>query len=200
MKAILVLILLASTASAEEAPKKLRPKQSQPVATPAKWDKELTARLGKPAEGVVNVFNTHTHETLVLPARADATVDGGTMNKFLRDHFTNHPTNMEPRLAKVLVGAAMHFKSLRIDIVSGYRSPKFNLILRKKGHEVARDSQHTRGTAVDFRVKGVTTRQLLAYVKSLRLGGAGFYPNSAFVHADTGPIRFWLGDWRRIEG
>jgi uncharacterized protein YcbK (DUF882 family) len=66
-------------------------------------------------------------------------------------------------------------------------------MLRKKGHEVARDSQHTYGHAVDFRIPGVATRALLEYVKSLHLGGAGYYPDSEFVHADTGPVRFWAG-------
>ena len=51
-------------------------------------------------------------------------------------------------------------------------------MLRKKGHEVARDSQHPRGTAVDFRVAGVPTKLLLRFVQSLHLGGVGYYPES----------------------
>ena len=81
----------------------------------------------------------------------------------------------------------------RIEVVSGYRSPKYNLMLRKKGHQVAKASQHTEGHAVDFRVRGVPTPVLLRYVRSLRRGGVGFYPHSQFVHSDTGPIRFWKG-------
>jgi uncharacterized protein YcbK (DUF882 family) len=46
---------------------------------------------------------------------------------------------------------------------------------------------------VDFRIRGVPTAALVGYVRSLRLGGAGFYPGSEFVHADTGPIRTWAG-------
>jgi uncharacterized protein YcbK (DUF882 family) len=30
-------------------------------------------------------------------------------------------------------------------------------------------------------------------VRSLHLGGVGYYPESKFVHADVGPIRFWRG-------
>jgi uncharacterized protein YcbK (DUF882 family) len=33
----------------------------------------------------------------------------------------------------------------------------------------------------------------LRFVRSLRLGGVGFYPESKFVHADVGRIRFWRG-------
>ena len=112
---------------------------------------------------------------------------------FLRDHFTNQATNVDPELAEVLVSAALHFHAQRVDVVSGYRSPKYNLILRKKGHQVARESQHTQGNAVDFRIPGVATERLLGFVRSLRMGGVGFYPHTHFVHSDTGRIRYWQG-------
>jgi uncharacterized protein YcbK (DUF882 family) len=112
---------------------------------------------------------------------------------FLRDHFTNQPTNMDTRLIGVLEHVAGKFSAKRIEVVSGYRSPKYNLMLRKKGHQVARHSQHMEGNAVDFRIRGVATKSVLHYVKSLRLGGVGYYPNSQFVHSDTGPIRYWTG-------
>jgi uncharacterized protein YcbK (DUF882 family) len=66
-------------------------------------------------------------------------------------------------------------------------------MLRKKGHEVARDSEHPRGHAVDFRIPDVPTLTLLRFIKSLHLGGVGYYPESNFVHADVGRIRFWRG-------
>ena len=65
--------------------------------------------------------------------------------------------------------------------------------LRKKGHEVARDSAHPRGQAVDFRIPEVPTKTLLRYVRSLKLGGVGYYPESRFVHCDVGPVRYWRG-------
>jgi len=142
----------------------------------------------------VNLHNIWTHETVVVSAKGSASgIDQPTLDTFLRCHFTDELTHMDGRLMSVLVGAARKFAADRLDVVSGFRSPKFNLMLRKKGHEVARDSQHTYGHAVDFRVSGVGTRTLLAYVKSLHLGGAGFYPESEFVHADTGPVRYWAG-------
>ena len=78
-------------------------------------------------------------------------------------------------------------------MVSGYRSPKFNLMLRKKGHQVARESQHTLGTAVDFRVRGASTEALNQFVRSLHIGGVGYYPRNKFIHADTGRVRYWSG-------
>jgi uncharacterized protein YcbK (DUF882 family) len=174
----------------------LAAKKQAPVPSRAEKDK-LEARLrklvGKPAPAVINLQNIWTNEDLVLDAKPGAAVDSGTFDRFLRCHFTNEPTHMDQRLQAVLLGAALRFKTERIEIVSGYRAPKFNLMLRKHGHEVARDSQHSYGHAVDFRLPGVPTRRVLGFVRSLHLGGAGYYPESEFVHADTGPIRTWAG-------
>jgi len=112
---------------------------------------------------------------------------------FLRDHYTKQSTQADTRLAFVLAAAAIRFRAPRIDIVSGFRSPKYNLMLRKKGHQVARESQHVQGTAVDFRIRGVETETLREFVRSLRMGGVGYYPRTRFIHADTGKIRYWQG-------
>jgi len=148
---------------------------------------------GERIEPVTTLFNVWTHEALpILPGQTPTTL-GKRFCMFLRDHFTNQPTNMDTRLIGVLEHVAGKFSAKRIEVVSGYRSPKYNLMLRKKGHQVARHSQHMEGNAVDFRIRGVATKSVLHYVKSLRLGGVGYYPNSQFVHSDTGPIRYWTG-------
>jgi uncharacterized protein YcbK (DUF882 family) len=141
---------------------------------------------------VTTLFNIWTHEALpILPG--DGHEIDNRFRLFLRDHFTNQATHMDVRLIDVLRRVAGKFSARRIEVVSGYRSPKYNLMLRKKGHQVARHSQHMEGHAVDFRIRGVATRQVLHYVRSLRMGGVGFYPHSQFVHSDTGPIRYWTG-------
>ena len=114
-------------------------------------------------------------------------------DELARDHFTNQATTMDARLFDTVVRAAERFHARYVEIVSGFRAPKYQLMLRKKGHEVARESQHPRGDAVDFRVAGVPTRVLWRFVRSLHLGGVGYYPDSKFVHADVGPVRFWRG-------
>jgi hypothetical protein len=112
---------------------------------------------------------------------------------FLRDHYTKESTWADTRLVHILAAAALRFRSNRVEVVSGYRSPKYNLMLRKKGRQVARESQHLQGTAVDFRVYNVKTEALHEFVRALRLGGVGFYPRTRFVHADTGKVRYWSG-------
>ncbi|HEY6036115.1 MAG TPA: DUF882 domain-containing protein [Kofleriaceae bacterium] len=136
------------------------------------------------------MFNEHTHEWLAV----DPTAPPADTDHFLRDHYTNKWTKMDPALVPIVVKAAKSFHSDVVDIVSGFRHPKFNLILRKKGHQVARDSQHTHGNAIDFFLPHVTTQQLQAWAKAQKLGGVGLYLQSGFVHMDTGPIRFWSGD------
>lgn len=153
----------------------------------------MTSRLklvGATLRPVTTLFNMWTHE--VLPLVPGQPV-GDRFHPFLRDHFTNQATQMDVRLIDVLSQVARKFRAARIEVVSGYRSPKYNLMLRKKGHQVARSSQHCEGHAVDFRIRGVPTTVLLKYVRSLRRGGVGYYPHSQFVHSDTGRIRFWKG-------
>jgi len=156
----------------------------------ADWLTTPSGRAGSRILPITTLFNVWTHEA--LPVLPGAWVEE-RFHRFLRDHYTNQATWMDTRLIGVLAGAARRFSADRIEIVSGYRSPKYNLMLRKKGHQVARQSQHTEGHAVDFRIPGVPTQTLLGYVRSLRLGGVGFYPHSRFVHSDTGRVRFWKG-------
>lgn len=145
----------------------------------------------KPAK-LINLYNRWTRDWLPIDPADPPSLD--QFNAFLRDHFTNEAREMEPRLLPALIKAANQFKSDIVEVVSGFRHPKYNLMLRKKGRQVARDSQHTRGTAVDFAIPGVPVEKLHAWAKAQKLGGVGIYHNSKFVHIDTGPIRFWSGD------
>jgi uncharacterized protein YcbK (DUF882 family) len=187
-RALVALLALTATAAAE-AP--YQPKKD-------------TARLGKttrhgaaPTPGakpakLINLYNMWTHDWLAVdPTNPPSLVE---INTFLRDHFTNEVTKMEPKLIATVTEAAKQFKSDIANVVSGFRHPKYNLMLRKKGHQVARDSQHTHGNAVDFAIPGVSTEKLHEWAKAQKLGGVGIYLSSKFVHMDTGPIRFWEGD------
>jgi hypothetical protein len=174
-----------------------RAARAKPPVLPKRGPGLLTARLPKalPPPGtritpLTTLFNLRTREA--LPILPGVPLEE-RLSPFLRDHYTNQSKPMDGRLVDVLSRAALQFSAPRIEVVSAYRSPKFNLMLRKKGREVARSSQHTEGQAVDFRIRGVPTKQLLHFVRALRVGGVGYYPQSQFVHSDTGPIRFWKG-------
>ena len=181
---------LSDKARAREVPAAAR------QAERAKLERDLKKRLGKKPPPLINIYNTWTHELVVVDAAAakvkQPALTAAEVNHFLRCHFTNHEIQMDERLFPVLIAAAAHFKVDRVDIVSGFRAPKYNLMLRKKGHRVARDSQHTYGHAVDFRLPGITTERLRDWARRLRLGGVGYYQGDGFVHVDVGPIRYWV--------
>jgi hypothetical protein len=183
------------------APASALPDPAAPMSPMSKKDRAALAKSTKhgspPAPGqrpgkLVNLYNFWTKEW--LPIDPTALPPRSTINRFLRDHFTNKPAAMEPKLVDIVAAAAANFHSDVVNIVSGFRHPKYNLILRKKGHQVARDSQHTHGNAIDFFVPNVATAALHAWAKAQKLGGVGLYTESGFVHMDTGPIRFWSGE------
>lgn len=185
--ALVALLVLAAHAAAGDLPKKDRERAQKSPHHGA-----VTVAIGAPPAPLLNLYNEHTHEWLAFaPASPPADV---TVDNFLRDHFTNRHTAMDPKLIHILIAAAAAFHADTVDIVSGFRHPKYNLMLRKKGHQVARDSQHTHGNAIDFYLPHVATLDLHAWAKRQKLGGVGLYLDSGFVHMDTGPIRYWSGD------
>jgi uncharacterized protein YcbK (DUF882 family) len=177
----------AATASAEA----YQSKKDRERATKTTQHPPVLAPGSKP-DKLVNLFNEHTHDWLAV----DATdlPNESAVDTLLRDHFTNMETKMDPRLIGIAISAAKQFKSDLVTVVSGFRHPKFNLMLRKKGHQVARDSQHTHGNALDFSLPTCSTQQLEKWAKAQKVGGVGVYLESGFVHMDTGPIRTWSGE------
>ncbi len=175
--------------------------QAEPSPKEAKKDRERAAKstrhgmgpkVGQKPGRLINLFNGWTNEWLAV--ELGTKLPQATIDRFLRDHYTNQPGTMEPRLPEILMAAADHFKSDRVIVVSGFRHPKYNLLLRKKGHQVARDSNHTHGTAIDFNIPKVTTEALHAWAKDQKIGGVGLYLQSGFIHMDTGPVRYWSGE------
>jgi hypothetical protein len=77
-----------------------------------------------------------------------------------------------------------------LHIISAYRSPVTNEMLRRRSSGVARNSLHTQGKALDFAIPGVSMEELRAAGLRLQRGGVGYYPGS-FVHMDVGGIRHW---------
>jgi len=149
------------------------------------------SRPGQRPEPVINLINLHTGERLAV---ADHEIPSAALvNRFLRCRWTQRQTRMAPSLIRWVLEAAHHFGAREVHVVSGFRHPKFNRVLWKKGRQVARRSNHRLGKAVDFRLVGVDVERLFQYLKRRRLGGVGRYPQSQFVHLDTGRFRTWGG-------
>lgn len=146
-------------------------------------------RRGDQAEPVLYARHLHTLE--VMPLRGPH--PEGALRRFFRCRYTDEPADHPAELIAGVIAAADHFKAGQVHIISGFRHPKFNLMLTKKGREVARDSQHARSQAIDFSLPGVDAAALYKYARKQWKGGVGYYPVSQFVHIDTGKRRTWKG-------
>ena len=78
-----------------------------------------------------------------------------------------------------------------VEILSGYRSPQTNAMLRKRSSGVAKKSYHLKGKALDFRLPNQDLRKTHRAALSLKAGGVGLYSRSQFIHVDSGPVRNW---------
>ena len=77
------------------------------------------------------------------------------------------------------------------EVISGYRSPATNEMLRHRSEGVASGSLHMQGQAIDIRLADVPLGALRDAALATRRGGVGYYPASDFVHVDTGRVRAW---------
>ncbi len=116
------------------------------------------------------------------------------INVVLRDFRTNQLFPIDPRAIDIIY--AVHQQTQHTDpyeILSGYRCPKTNAMLREGTSKtgVAKNSLHMTGQAIDLRLPGFDTKRVRDLAKSLRAGGVGYYPKSNFVHMDTGDVRSW---------
>lgn len=151
-----------------------------------------------PASGAreLALAHLHTRERVALVYAVDEhfVPDAlGTLNHFLRDHYSGAVGEMDPQLYELLHRVRrMLGSSERYEVISGYRAPATNAHLRAtRGGGVAQGSLHTQGRAVDVRLPGVALADLRDAALSLRAGGVGYYPRENFVHIDTGRVRRW---------
>lgn len=145
----------------------------------------------------LKLFFIHTKEKAEITFKRNGRYDQAGLNKinnFLRDWRRNEPTKMDPRLLDLVwsvyqsVGARDY-----INVVSAYRSPATNSMLRSRSRGVAKKSQHMLGKAMDFYIPGVSLKKLRETGMKMQVGGVGYYPRSGspFVHMDVGSVRHW---------
>jgi len=152
----------------------------------------------KPIGRSLELFNTHTSETVSVVYRTGDDYDIAALARFnhlLRDHRNNLEYEIDPRLFDQLhdLALAAHCDA-RYEIISGYRSPESNdKMSAKPGSGVAKKSLHMQGRALDVRLKGCPCSQLRDLALAAKQGGVGYYERSDFVHIDTGAFRTWVG-------
>src|SRR5438105_5913378 len=145
----------------------------------------------------LSFHHTHSDEDLTVTFKRDGRYDEEALkelNHFLRDWRSQEQTTMDRHLFDILWEVYRDVDGKKpIQIISSYRSPSTNSMLRRRSSGVARFSQHMLGHAMDFFVPDVPLEQIRFAGLRLQRGGVGFYPTSGspFVHLDTGSIRHW---------
>jgi len=145
----------------------------------------------------LSFHHTHSDEDLTVTFKRNGRYDEGALtqiNHYLRDWRSQDQTTMDPHLFDILWEVYRDVDGKKpIQIISAYRSPATNAMLRRRSSGVARSSQHMLGHAMDFFIPDVPLEQIRFAGLRLQRGGVGFYPTSGspFVHLDTGNIRHW---------
>jgi uncharacterized protein YcbK (DUF882 family) len=145
----------------------------------------------------LSFHHTHSDEDLTVTFKRDGRYNEEALKKlnhFLRDWRSQDSTTMDRHLFDILWEVYRDVDGKKpIQIISAYRSPATNSMLRRRSSGVARFSQHMLGHAMDFYIPDVPLEQIRAAGLRLQRGGVGFYPTSGspFVHLDTGSVRHW---------
>jgi uncharacterized protein YcbK (DUF882 family) len=144
---------------------------------------------------VLRLLHLHTGERL----EAEFFRDGAylpdalaAINHLLRDFRSNDACAIDTALLGLLHRLHAAVGSTRpFEVISAYRSPATNAMLRERSGGVASGSLHLSGRAIDIRLADVPLAQVRDAAWALGGGGVGFYPGSNFVHVDTGRVRRW---------
>ena len=158
----------------------------------------VPATTPKAPERILSFFNTHTGERVRSAYCTGGVYRPDALREFdhiLRDFRLNAVKPIDPRVFDLLheLSGTLETDS-PFHIISGYRSPQTNALLRERGGQttgVASHSLHMVGQAIDIRVPGVKLDHLRDAARSLKIGGVGFYPDLNFVHVDIGRVRYW---------
>jgi uncharacterized protein YcbK (DUF882 family) len=114
------------------------------------------------------------------------------ISKFMRDFRTGQVMKIDNRTVDIIAAThALLDVTEPYNLLSGYRTPQTNAMLRESSSKVAVNSLHMRGQAADLRLSSRSVRQVVAAATSCAAGGVGKYSRSNFTHMDCGDIRTW---------
>ncbi len=145
----------------------------------------------------ISLFHAHTHESITATFKVDGQYDNAVLEKlnwFLRDWRRDEAIKMDPHLFDTVWEVYRESGSQQpIEVMSAYRSPQTNAMLRRRSRAVAEHSQHILGKAMDQHYMDVPMSRIRELGMRLQRGGVGFYPTAGtpFVHLDVGGVRHW---------
>ncbi|HXW20925.1 MAG TPA: DUF882 domain-containing protein, partial [Roseiarcus sp.] len=145
----------------------------------------------------ISLIEPHTGEAGAFTYMVNGAYDSSVLEKlnwFMRDWRHDEQTKMDPKLFDVVWEVYRESGSTQpVEVLSGYRSPETNAMLRRRSRQVAEHSQHILGKAMDAHFLDVPTSRIRDIALRMQDGGVGFYPTgiSPWVHLDTGSVRYW---------
>ncbi len=114
------------------------------------------------------------------------------INHFMRDWRTDGVKSMDLRTIDIMSAAHNLLDATEpYMLLSGYRSPQTNAMLRSRSRGVAKNSLHMKGQAADLRLSSRSVGQVARAAAACKGGGVGKYSRSNFVHMDCGVVRTW---------
>lgn len=116
------------------------------------------------------------------------------INHLMRDERTGTEGKIDRELIDFLVDIRARLglpPGVVFEILSGYRTAESNALLAVSNGNVAKESLHVKGLAVDFRIAGVSGKAIAEIAKTMQRGGVSYYPRDNHVHVDIGNIRSW---------
>ena len=143
----------------------------------------------------LNFSHTHTGEKMEITYFAGGSYVSEGLEKanyLLRDFRNNQEKEMDPKLLDQLIALQRTLGSEgKFEIISAYRSPETNKMLRRRSRGVAKKSFHLKGQAIDIRLSDIDLQTLRKAAMDMHAGGVGIYRGADFLHLDTGPERSW---------
>ena len=146
----------------------------------------------------LSLYHVHTKESLTITYKKDGRYVPSALDKInylMRDWRRNEVMKIDPKTLDLMweLHADLDSKA-PIHVICGYRSANTNAMLKRIGRNVAKQSMHIRGKAIDLYFPDVSVAKLRGSAMARQIGGVGYYPKSGasgFVHIDSGNVRYW---------
>jgi uncharacterized protein YcbK (DUF882 family) len=143
----------------------------------------------------ISIYSSRSGETLesVYWIEGDYIPEAmAEISRIMRDWRTGAVSKIDARTIDIMAAShsLLDTKEAYM-LLSGYRSPATNSMLRSRSGGVARNSLHMKGQAADLRLKSRSVAQMARAAAACNAGGVGKYSRSNFVHMDCGPVRVW---------
>src|ERR1051326_699772 len=163
-------------------------------------ERALASPFPPPQPHRLNLINQHTGETFSGFYRDDNGPIPRVMEElsvFLRDFHSGEKIDFDVKVLDFLSGVMQAVGQSRATILSAYRTPETNTLLSKTHFGVAENSQHLYGRALDVHF-GDNLAEAMKAARAMQRGGVGWYPQSGFIHMDSGPVRNWDLDHKEL--